>query len=94
VSAGRIMNKHRGKAKTAVAERAAAVDAISSSHHSALIGLVRLLARQAATKFVAKREEDRNQCRPNRCIFRSPFSIQRRTVLGLTFRSSAVSVTE
>jgi hypothetical protein len=55
------MDKHRGKAETAVAERAAAVDAISSSHHSALIGLVRLLARQAATEFVAKREEDRNQ---------------------------------
>ncbi len=60
MSAGQIMDKHRGKAETAVAERAAAVDPISSSHHSALIGLVRLLARQAATEFVAKREEDRN----------------------------------
>ena len=61
MSAGRIMNKHRGKAETAVAERAAAVDAVSSSHHSALVKLVRLLARQAATEFVAKREEDKNQ---------------------------------
>ena len=61
MSAGRIMDKSRGKAKTAVAERAAAVNAISSSHHSALVKLVRLLARQAATEFVAKREEDRNQ---------------------------------
>jgi hypothetical protein len=55
------MDKHRGKAVAAVPERVAAVDAVSSSHHSALIGLVRLLARQATTEFVAKREEDRNQ---------------------------------
>jgi len=57
VSAGQIMNKHRGKAETAVAERAAAVNAVSSS----LRALARLLARQAATEFVAKRDEDRNQ---------------------------------
>ena len=61
MSPGRIMNKHRGKAEgkaeTAVAERAAAVDAISSS----LRELAHLLARQAATEFVAKRDEDRNQ---------------------------------
>jgi len=55
------MGKHREKAETAVAERAAAVDAISSSYHSALIGLVRLLARQASIEFVAKQNEDRNQ---------------------------------
>jgi len=55
------MDKQRRKAETAVAERAAAVDAISSSHRAALVKLVRLLARQAATEFVAKREEDRNQ---------------------------------
>ncbi len=61
MSAGQIMDKHRGKAETAVAERAAAVDAVSSSHHSTLIELVHLLARQAATEFMAKREEDRNQ---------------------------------
>ena len=61
MSAGQIMNKHRGKAEAAIAERAAAVDAVSSSHHSALVKLVRLLARQAATEFVAKREEDRNK---------------------------------
>ncbi len=61
MSAGRIMNKHRGKAETAVAKRAAAVNTVSSSHHSALVKLVRLLARQAATEFVAKREEDRTQ---------------------------------
>ncbi len=57
MSAGRIMNKHRGKAETAVAERAAAVNAVSSS----LRELAHLLARQAATEFVAKREEDKNQ---------------------------------
>ncbi len=57
MSAGQIMNKHRGKAETAVAERAAAVNAVSSS----LRALARLLTRQAATEFVAKREEDRNQ---------------------------------
>ncbi len=61
MSAGQIMDKRRGKAETAVAERAAAVNAVSSSHHSALVKLVRLLARQAATEFVAKQEEDRNQ---------------------------------
>ena len=61
MSAGRIMDKHRGKAETAVAGRAAAVNAVSSSHHAALVKLVRLLARQAATEFVAKRDEDRNQ---------------------------------
>ncbi len=46
------MDKQRGKAETAVAERAAAVDAISSS----LRELARLLARQAAAELVAKRE--------------------------------------
>ena len=61
MSAGRIMDKQRGKAETAVAGRAAAVNAVSSSHHAALVKLVRLLARQAATEFVAKRDEDRNQ---------------------------------
>ena len=61
MSAGRMMDKHRGTAETAVAERAAAVNAVSSSHRAALVKLVRLLARQAATEFVAKREEDRNQ---------------------------------
>ena len=60
MSPGRIMNKHRGKAETAVAESAAAVNAVSSSHHAALVKLARLLARQAATEFVAKRDEDRN----------------------------------
>ncbi len=57
MSAGQIMNKHRKKAEAAVAERVAAVDAVFSSHHAALVKLVRLLARQAATEFVAKREE-------------------------------------
>ncbi len=57
MSAGQIMDKHRGKAETAVAERAAAVDAISSS----LRELAHLLARQAATELVAKRDEDKNQ---------------------------------
>ncbi len=57
MSAGQIMDKHRGMAETAVAERAAADDAVSSS----LRELARLLARQAATEFVAEREEDRNQ---------------------------------
>ncbi len=57
MSAGQIMDKRRGKAETAVAERAAAVDAVSSS----LRALARLLARQAATEFVAKRDEDKNQ---------------------------------
>ncbi len=61
MSAGQIMDKQRSKAETAVAERAAADDAVSSSHHAALVKLARLLARQAATEFVAKREEDRNQ---------------------------------
>ncbi len=61
MSAGQIMDKHRGKAETAVAERATADDTVSSSHHAAFIELVRLLARQAATEFVAKREEDRTQ---------------------------------
>ena len=61
MSTGRIMDKHRGKAETAVAESAAAVNAVSSSHNAALVKLVRLLARQAATEFVAKREEDKNQ---------------------------------
>ncbi len=51
------MNKHRGKAEAAVAERAAADDVVSSS----LRELAHLLARQAATELVAKREEDRNQ---------------------------------
>ena len=60
MSTGRIMDKHRGKAETAVAESAAAVNAVSSSHHAALVKLVHLLARQAATEFVAKRDEDRN----------------------------------
>ena len=54
---GQIMNKQRGKAETAVAERTAAVDAVSSP----LRELARLLARQAATELVAKREEDKNQ---------------------------------
>ncbi len=57
MSAGQIMDKHRGKAETAVAERAAAVDAVSSS----LRELAHLLARQAATELVAKRDEDKNQ---------------------------------
>ncbi len=61
MSAGQIMDKHRGKAETAVAERATADGAVFSSHHAALVKLVCLLARQAATEFVAKREEDRNQ---------------------------------
>ena len=61
MSAGQIMDKHRGKAETAVAESAAAVNAVSSSHHAALVKLARLLARQAATEFVAKRDEDRNR---------------------------------
>ena len=61
MSTGRIMDKHRGKAETAVAERAAAVNAVSSSHHAALVKLVHLLARQAATELVANQEEDRNQ---------------------------------
>jgi hypothetical protein len=55
------MDKHRGTAETAVAERAAAVDAVFSSHHAALVKLVRLLGRLAATEFVAKQEEDGNQ---------------------------------
>ena len=57
MSAGRIMNKRRGKPETAVAESAAAVNAVSSS----LRALARLLARQAATELVAKREEDGNR---------------------------------
>ena len=61
MSTGRIMDKHRGKAETAVAGRAAAVNAVSSSPHAALVKLARLLARQAATEFVAKRDEDRNR---------------------------------
>lgn len=61
MSAGQVMNKHRGKADAAVAERAAAVGDVFSSHHAALVKLVRLLARQAATEFVAKRDEDRNR---------------------------------
>ena len=51
------MEKHRGKALTTVAERAAAVDAVSSSFRD----LARLLARQAATEFVANREEDKGR---------------------------------
>ncbi len=61
MSAGQIMDKHRGKAETAVAERVAAVNPVFSPHDSVLVKLVRLLARQAATEFVAEREEDRNQ---------------------------------
>ena len=61
MSTGRVMDKNRGMPETAVAESAAAVNAVSSSHHAALVKLVRLLARQAATEFVAKREEDKNQ---------------------------------
>jgi len=61
MNAGQIMNKHREKAETAVSERAAAVDAISASHDSILVNLVRLLARQAATEFAAKQNEDRKQ---------------------------------
>ncbi len=57
MSAGQIMDKHRGKAETAVAERAAADDTVSSS----LRELAHLLARQAATELVAKRDEDKNQ---------------------------------
>ncbi len=57
MSAGQIMDKRRGKAETAVAERTAADDAVSSS----LRELAHLLARQAATEFMAKREEDRTQ---------------------------------
>ncbi len=57
MSAGQIMDKHRGKPKTAVAERAAADDVVSSS----LRELTHLLARQAATELVAKRDEDKNQ---------------------------------
>jgi hypothetical protein len=55
------MNKHRKKAEPAVSERVAAVNAAFSPHDSVLVKLVRLLARQAATEFAAKREEDRNQ---------------------------------
>ncbi len=57
MSAGQTMNKRRGKAETAVAERAAADDTVSSS----LRELAHLLARQAATELVAKRDEDKNQ---------------------------------
>ncbi len=61
MSTGKTMDQHREKAETAVAEGAAAVKPISSSHHTALVGLVRLLARQAATELVAKRKQDKNQ---------------------------------
>ncbi len=51
------MGKRRGQAETAVAERAAADDVVTSS----LRELANLLARQAANELVAKREEDKNQ---------------------------------
>ncbi len=61
MSAGQFMNKHLRKAEAAVAERVAAVNPVFSPHDSVLVKLVRLLARQAATEYVAKQNEDRNQ---------------------------------
>ena len=54
MSRSRTIEKERAKTRC-VADRNAATS------HDALLNLVRLLARQAATELVAKREEDRNQ---------------------------------
>ena len=43
------------------AETRCVADGNAATSHDAFLNLVRLLARQAATEFVAEREEDRNQ---------------------------------
>ncbi len=57
---GQVMDQHRGDARTAGAEKAAAVDGVPT-HHDSFMALVRLLARQAATEFMAEIEDDKSQ---------------------------------